>query len=117
MAFATHIYFFNFSALQYPHAVQQHLDKEIDHEAKIGQVDTSFHFHCSLLSKRSKDSNKCRVILDVSYPCSNSLNDKVNKCQFDGIRFVLRFSSVDDIVAKILDTPSDLYLTKIEPAR
>ena len=97
----------HFSALQYPLAVQQYLDKEIAHGAMIGPVDqvTSPHFHCSLLLTRPKNGNKHRVILNLSYPYGNSLNDKVNKSRFDGFQFILRFPSVDDIVAKILETP------------
>ena len=104
----------HFSALQYPLAVQQYLYKEIAHGAMIGPVDqvTSPHFHCSPLLTRPKDGNKRRIILNLSYPYGNSLNDKVNKSRFDGIQFILRFPSVDDIVKKILDTPGDVYLSR-----
>ena len=102
-----------------PLAVQQYLDKEMTHGAMIGPVDqvTSPHFHCSPLLTRPQDGNKRRVILNLSYPYGNSLNDKVNKSHFDGLQFVLRFPSVDDIVAKILETPVDVYLSKIDVAR
>ena len=109
----------HFSALQYPLAVQQYLDKEIALGAIVGPVDqvASTHFHCSPLLTRPKDGNKRRVILNLSYPYGNSLNDKVNKARFDGLQFILRFPSVDDIVAKILETPGDVYLSKIDVAR
>ena len=66
---------------------------------------------------RPKDGNKRRVILNLSYPYGKSLNDKVNKSRSDGLQFILRFPSVDDIVAKILETPGDVYLSKIDVAR
>ena len=84
--------------------VQQYLDKEMACGAMIGPVDqvTSPYFHCSPLLTRPKGGNKCRVISNLSYPYGNSLNDNVNKSRFDGLQFVLRFPSVDDIVAKNL---------------
>ena len=107
------------SALQYPEAVRQYLDKERAHGAIIGPVDQakSPHFYCSPLLTRPKDVSKRRVILNLSYPSGNSLNDKVNKSQFDGFQLVLRFPSVDYIVAKILDTPGEVYFSKIDVAR
>ena len=95
------------------------MDNKIAHGTIIDPVDnvTSSHFHCLPLLTRPKDLNKCRVILNLNYPYGNSLNDKVNKCQFDGIKLVLRYPSVDDIVAKILDTQGELYLNKIDVSR
>ena len=80
----------------------------------IGTVDqvTSPRFHCSPLLTRPKDVSKHRAILNLSYPYGKSLNDKVNKSQFGGLKCVLRFHSVDDIVAQILDTPGYVYHSK-----
>ena len=85
----------------------------------IGPVDqvASPHFHCSPLLTRPKDGSERRVILNLSYPYGNSLNDKVNKSRLDGLQFILRFPSVDDFLAKILETPGDVYLSKIDVAR
>ena len=92
------------SATQYPDAVQQYLNSEIMHGAIIGPVDSvaSTHFHCSPLLTRPKDMGKRWVILNLSYPYGNSLNDKVIKSQFDQIKFVLKFPLVDDIVKRII---------------
>ena len=44
-------------------------------------------------------------------------NEAVDKTRFDGMRFNLKFPSVDDIVAEILQIKGDIYLSKIDVAR
>ena len=65
----------HYSALQYPGAVTQYLDKERDLGAILGAVrDEDKHLvHCSPLLTRPKDNNsKHRVILDLSFPPGQS---------------------------------------------
>ena len=77
----------HFSALQYPVAIQQYLDKEIDLGAILGptSVIPSPQFHCSPLLTRPKDLDKRRVILNLSYPKGSSLNDNVDKSKFEAL--------------------------------
>ena len=93
----------HFSALQYPTAVQEYLDKEKSLGAILGPVNEVNYpgFYCSPLLTRPKDTDKCRVILNLSYPHGCSLNDNVDKLHFDGKKFVLKFPSIDDIVHEI----------------
>ena len=59
-------------------------------------------FHCSPLMTRPKDDNKHRVIIDLSYPKGNAVNDFVDRQKFDGTEFTLRFPTIDDIADDII---------------
>ena len=109
----------HFSALQYPVAIQQYLDKEIEFGAILGPtpVIPSPQFHCFPLLTRPKDQDKRRVILNLSYPKGSSLNDNVNKLKFDGKSFSLKFPTVDDICREICDSNTEVLLSKIDIAR
>ena len=74
------------------------------------------HYHCSPLLTRPKDINDRRVILNLSYPKGQSLNDHVDKLNFDGRSFTLKFPSVDDVVGHILQI-EDPLIFKIDMAR
>ena len=100
--------------MQHPQAVLQYISKEIALGAMLGPFHEtpSPYFHCSPLLTRPKDGNKCRVILDLSYP-----NDKVEKLKFDGSDFDLKFLSIDNIVDRINCVKGEVRLTKVDVAR
>ena len=61
---------------------------------------------------------KRRIILNLSHPYGNSVNDRVPRDKFDGKDFTLRFPSVDTIVEKIPAlNDCDSLLYKIDVAR
>ena len=93
----------HFSANQYPDAVQDYLDKEIQLRAILGHVDKiEFNeFHCSPLLTCLKEGNKRQIILDLFYPKGSSVNDTVDRSFFDGYLFLLKFPTIDDIVNEI----------------
>ena len=74
-------------------------------------------FHCSPLLTRPKDGNKRRIILDLSYPKGNSVNDTVNRSFFDGYPFLLKLPTIDDIVNEITKDDCEKDLFKIDIAR
>ena len=106
------------SALAYPEAVDQYISKEVGLGAMLGPSDhKNFdHYHCSPLLTHPKDTDKRRVILNLSYPYGASVNDCVSKSHFDGRRFTLKFPMIDDIVQDILDT-DDPVIFKVDVAR
>ena len=109
----------HFSALQYPEAIQQYLDKEKAHGAILGPFSDipSVNFHCSPMLTRPKDTDKRRVILNLSYPKGQSLNDNVDKQLFDGKRFTLKFPTIDDICNEIGKNPNEILMSKIDISR
>ena len=108
----------HYSANQYPAAIQEYLQKETQLGAILGPTPyvNSKHFHCSPLLTRPKDLHKRRVILNLSHPHGDAVNDQVSKSYFDNRRFTLRFPSIDDIVQKILEM-DDPLIYKIDVAR
>ena len=104
------------SAVQYPEAVTEYLEKEMALGAILGPVAKVPHanYHCSSLLTRPKDLNKCRVILDLSYPAGASVNHFVDKTLFDGSHFTLKFPTVDNIVQEIINCNDDPHLIKID---
>ena len=102
------------SAEAYPEAVQRYLDKEVELGAMLGPYnEITYHlFHCSPLLTRPKDNNERRVILDLSFPRGNSLNDQVSKNLFDGTEFQLKLPLVDHIVNDINNTENRIYCSR-----
>ena len=75
-------------------------------------------FHCSPLLTRPKDGDKCRVIMDLSYPKGNDVNDFVDKGVYtDGTQFTLHFPTVDDIADELIACRDDPVLFKVDVAR
>ena len=73
------------SALQYLEVVERYLAKELEAGAIIGAISdiNNFHIHCSPLLTGPKDTDKRRVILDLSFSQGLSVNDNVNRFAFD----------------------------------
>ena len=107
------------SAMQFPAAIQQYLDKELQLGAMLGPFSSIDYdkFHCSPLLTRPKDGNKRRVILDLSYPKGASVNDAVTRDRFDDLEFTLTFPTIDNIVDQIKATQGRVLLAKIDVAR
>ena len=106
------------SALQYPEAIDKYIAKEQSYGTISGPSIhiNSPHYHCSPLLTRPKDINDRRVILNLSYPKGQSLNDHVDKLNFNGRSFTLKFPSVDDVVGRILQI-EDPLIFKLDMAR
>ena len=109
----------HYSAVQYPHDIKKYIDKEIELGAMLGPVEVVKHpeFHCSPVMSRPKEGDTRRVILDLSYPKGNSLNDHVSKDRFDGNLFALKLPSIDTFTQEIINTDDDPVLFKVDIAR
>ena len=109
----------HYSARQFPDDVQSYLDKEISLGAILGPFNKVplEKFHCSPLLTRSKDNDKRRVILDLSFPNGASVNDAVTREAFDDVPFTLKFPTVDDILDKVRSHKGRVLLSKIDIAR
>ena len=109
----------HFSAKQHHQAVSSYLVKEKQFGAIMGPIHEPHCYarHCSPLLTRSKDIDKRRVILDLSYPKGASLNDQVDRKLFDSSAFSLRLPTVDDVVKEISRHGDDITLAKIDITR
>ena len=71
----------HYSAHQFLTKVTSYLHKEIKEHAIVGPVTDLDRpaFPCSPLLTRPRDGNKCQVIIDLSYPKGNAVNDFVDR--------------------------------------
>ena len=109
----------HFSAIQHSKAITDYLTKEGNFGAILGPIQnvTDCPIHCSPLLTRPKDTGKRRVILDLSFPPGQSLNDHIDRESFDASAFSLRFPSIDTIVHEISKYGDDVTLAKIDIER
>ena len=109
----------HFSAMAFPEQVSMYLDKEISLGAMLGPMDVPpcEDFHCSPLLTCPKDGDKRRVILNLSYPKGNSVNDLVDRQHFDHSDFKLRFPTVEEIAKESQKLGTEGYLAKVDVAR
>ena len=105
------------SAIHFPDSFAEYIAKENGCGAMLVPVNkvNSPHYHCSPILTRPKDDNNGRVIVKLSYPPGQSLNDQVTRDRFDNRPFTLKFPKIEDIVDQILVT-EDPMLFKIDVA-
>ena len=53
------------------------------------------------MTRHKPDSNRHRVIIDLSWPVGESVNAGIDKDMYLGCQFDLRFPSVDDITDEL----------------
>ena len=109
----------HYSALQFPDAIDEYLQKEVGLGAILGPYDCIDYdkLHCSPLLTRPKDGDSRRVILNLSFPAGASLNDAVTRNLFDNRPFTLHFPTVDNILDSIRGVQGTAMLAKIDVAR
>ena len=107
------------SAIAFPQQVSAYLHKEISLGAMLGPMTSPpcEDFHCSPLLTRPKDKDKRRVIVNLSYPKGNSVNDLVDRQHFDHSEFALKFPTVEKIASESLNFGTEGFLAKVDVAR
>ena len=108
------------TAKQFPASIQDYLKTEISHRAIMGPYSKPplVGLHCSpMLTRPKTGSDSRRVIVDLSWPHGNSVNDVVSQDTYMGTPFKLKFPSVDDITARIRDLDGKCLLYKIDLQR
>ena len=106
------------SALQFSEAVEEYIQREKAHGTLLGPAKDIQcpYIHCSPLLTRHKDISKRRIILNLSYPKGQSVNDIVYKNKFDNRKFTLKFPSINDVV-RDANTIDDTLIFKIDVAK
>ena len=106
------------SALQYSADVDAYFEKEVKHKAIVGpSVGFPFPVHSSPLLSRPKSNDTSRIIVNLSSPYGDSVNDRIGHDVYDGSAFTLKYPSVDTIVDAIHDLGPDVLLSKIDVSR
>ena len=108
-------------ATEYPEALAKYITKEQMHDAVMGPypaIPFQDRTGISPLSTRpKKDSSECRVIVDLSFPIGNSVNDGIQKDNYLGLQAVLKFPKVDDFTFRIYTLGQGSMMFKIDLSR
>ena len=76
-----------------------------------------FPVHHSPLLSRPKPDDTRRIIVNLSFPYGDSVNDRISNAIYDGVNFQLKYPSVDNIVEAIHELGPDVLLSKIDVSR
>ena len=106
------------SATQFPHDVDIYFEKELKHKAIVGPRPAfPFPVHYSPLLSRPKPDDTRRIIVNLSFPYGDSVNDRISNAIYDGANFQLKYPSVNNIVEAIHELGPDVLLSKIDVSR
>ena len=103
------------SAEQFPHDID---GKELKNRAIIGPCEGfPFDVHYSpILSRPKTDDTRC-VIVNLSHPWGQAVNDHISNEIYDGVPYSLKYPSVQDIVDAVDALGGDVLLSKIDISR
>ena len=107
-------------ATQFPEQMEQMLEKELNSHAAIGpfnQVPFEKYALSPLNSVPKKDSAKRRLILDLSMPRNNAVNESIDKDNYMGETDKLMLPSVDKLVERVMQLGKNCKLFKVDLQR
>ena len=108
------------SATEYPNDVEAYIKEESDYQAILGPFPKNPipGGHCSPFMTRSKpNSDRRRVIVDLSWPVGESVNAGIDKNMYLGSQFDLNFPSVDHITEEAKRIGRGALLYKVDVSR
>ena len=108
-------------AKEHPQAIQKYINKEIEKDAVIGpfqQIPFKDRIGISPISSRAKkNSTDRRIIIDLSFPLGNSVNEGMIKGNYLGFTAELRFPRTDDLALRIFQLGTNAGMFKIDLSR
>ena len=106
------------SPTQHPSVVTAYINKELEHAAIIGPVQSHpFQWSNPMMTRPNKDSSVRRVIADLSMPQGTSVNSGIPKNSLDGAPFKLRLPNPATMANKILEYGRGCLLYKVDLSR
>ena len=108
-------------ASEHPEALRKYIQKEQAQGAVMGpfeRIPFQGKIGISPLSTRpKKDSDDRRIILDLSFPIGNSINDGMIKDNYLGFSAKLTFPKVDDFALRIYSLGKGCMMFKVDLSR
>ena len=108
-------------ACDWPKEIEKILNKEIAARAAIGPFNVSPFREETFLSPHNsvpkKDSQDRRLILDLSFPQGNSINDGIPKDEYLGHKEKLTLPSVDQLADRVTQIGKGAKIFKIDLSR
>lgn len=109
------------SARNYARHVHQYIETELSHSAIVGPFKsvpfTPWTRLSPLMTRPKRDSDKRRVIVDMSFPDGEAVNDGINITSIYGRDTTYTLPSVQDLAALIQKAPTTPWLWKADLAR
>ena len=108
------------TATDFPTDVDAYIQEEIQYGAIVGPFDENpiVGSHISPIMTRPKpNSDTRRVIIDLSWPKGESVNDGVDKLSYMGSEFKLTFPSIDDLTTELRKLGRGAHIYKIDVSR
>ena len=101
-------------ALDYPTHIDEFIKTELEHGTLLGPFDnppfTPWSQVSPLLTVEKKRSDKRRIVVDLSYPEYNSVNDGILKNMFQGEYLKYKLPTITDLLNKVKVTGSGCFL-------
>ena len=92
-------------ATRFPRDVDQYIESELSEGHTLGPFNMPPFTHrigiSPLSSRPKKEINKCRIILDLSYPIGASVNDGISKFDYCGKSIRLSYPTIDTLAARV----------------
>ena len=108
-------------ATEFPEQLHRYVTKELGYRAVMGpysKIPFSNNIGISPLSTRpKKDTDDRRVILHLSFPIGEAVNDRIPKDSYLGFMAQLTFPKTDDFAVRIFQLGKGCYMFKIDLSR
>lgn len=109
------------SANAFPDHIQSFIDEELSHKAIVGPFPgdpfTPWTRASPIMTRPKKDSDKRRIIVDLSYPEGDAVNDGINISSIYGRDTTYSLPSVTDLVVHIKNAPETAWIWKADLSR
>ena len=108
------------SADAYPDHVHHYIQTESTYQAILGpyaEPPFSFFHTSPLMTRPKKNSDKRRIIMDLSYPAGTSINSGIPQGEYQDLAYKLHYPTIDTFVEHILHMGQGCHLFKVDISR
>ena len=108
------------SAIEFPNDIDAYIEEELKYDTLLGPFESHpiASGHCSpFMSSAKLNSDRRRIIIDLSWPLGASVNAGIDKTSYLGSAFSLTFPTVDDITAELTRLGCGALLFKVDASR
>ena len=108
------------SATDFPSDIDAYIEEELKYDALLGPFEKCPIplGHCSPFMSRPKpNSERRRVIVDLSWPLGSSVNAGIDKTSYLGSAFSLTFPTVDHITTELTRLGRGALIFKVDVSR
>lgn len=109
------------SANAFPAHIQAFIEEELSHKAIVGPFPAApfdpWTRASPIMTRPKRDSDKRRIIVDLSYPEGDAVNDGINISSIYGRDTTYSLPSINDLVLHIKNAPKTAWIWKADLSR